>query len=127
MRETEPIDGPIHSHKRYRMHVADDSVILNRLVGHRPSPLPGSFKESVSRGERGCAKVDAKASAPDRDSPVLPKIYRVGHVIVLITDIALETTEIDESIVFYCCVVLSVGCRDQIDVNVRAVRGSEIC
>src|SRR5262249_46524516 len=81
--------------------------------------------KSVSRSEGSCRKVDAKAFAPDRDSPVLRRIYGVGHVIVLITDIALETTEIDVSSIFHRCVVLSIRCY-QIDVNVRAVRGSEI-
>jgi hypothetical protein len=82
-----------------------------------------NHSELVGRSERSWSKVDAKTFAPNRNSPVIPKIYSVKHVIVLITDIALETTEIDESSIFDRCIVLSVGRRDQIDVNVRAVRG----
>ena len=103
------------------MPVADDSVILNRLVSHGPSPRLTSFKGSVGRNERSGSKVHVKALAPDRDSPVFPKVHRVRHVIILISNIALQNTEIDERSTFYGCVVLSVWRRDQMDVNVGAV------
>jgi hypothetical protein len=84
--------------------------------GTSPNPSPlgpvspaENHSELVGRSERSCSKVDAKTFAPNRNSPVIPKIYSVKHVIVLITDIALETTEIDESSILTVASSLASG------------------
>src|SRR5262245_47383094 len=86
----------------------------------RPSSVSSSqfLKESVDRNERCGSKIHVKTLAPDRDSPVLPEVHGVWHVIILISDIPFQNTEIDERRIFHGCVVLSVRRRDQIDVNV---------
>src|SRR5262249_35288739 len=58
------------------------------------------------------SKVHIKAFAPDRDRTVFTEVHRVWHVIIQISNISLQNTEIDESGIFYHCVVLSVWRRD---------------
>jgi hypothetical protein len=35
MGKTEPVDGPVHADQSGRLHVPDQAVIFNRLIGHR--------------------------------------------------------------------------------------------
>src|SRR5262245_27355287 len=126
VRKTEPIDGPIHSQECYRMHIADDSVIFDRLVGH------GSFSLQRSAvigrwSQRGSAEVDAKPFAPYRDSPVFCEVYCFGHVIILVSHVAFHAPKIDETSIFHGSVILSVWRRDQVDMNIGSVRCFEIC
>jgi len=49
-------------------------------------------------GERSCSKVNGKAFAPDRDSPILSKVYRIKDVVILVSHVALHYPEIDEGL-----------------------------
>lgn len=49
VRQTAPVDGSVHADERHRVHVADDAVMFDGLVGHVRAPVL-----SVYSGARLC-------------------------------------------------------------------------
>ena len=57
-RQAQPVDRAVHADQRRRPHVADEAVVLDRLVRHGPaSPTGDSIRQSGDRHEQfrpGC-------------------------------------------------------------------------
>src|SRR5215470_8472499 len=97
-------------------------------VAWKPSGLPAStrLKRSVRCGHRGSSKIDVEPRAPDRHGLVLAQVRSAGHVVVLITNVTFNGSEVQEPGFLYSGIIFGIGSRYKIDVDVRTIRCLEI-
>ena len=88
--------------------------------------VPCSARLTVLLVERGGTEVDTKTAAPDGHGLVLGQIHIRRHLIVLITDAALECPEVDEASFGHRLIVVGVIGGHEIDLDVRPVRGLKL-
>src|SRR5579863_3041857 len=76
---------------------------------------------------QGCrAEIDGKSFTPDRNRLVLRQIQVATQGVILVADIPLDRSQIDEISVLYRCTVFCIGGGDQVHVNIGAIGRSEV-
>src|SRR5947208_2641207 len=94
-----------------------------------PTPASTALAGFVSgrcRGEGRRGEVNAEALAPDGHRLKFAQVHVGGQVIVLVADVALEWSNVNEAGPLDGPVVSGVGSGDKVDMDRRAVRGLEL-
>src|SRR5215831_3322033 len=71
-------------------------------------------------------EIDRESFAPDRDGPILRQIRVSAQGVILVTDVPLHCSQIDEGSALHGLGVFCIINRDQVDMNIRPIRGPKV-
>src|SRR5580700_11296859 len=101
------------------------SLCLNASIDNG-SDINLVLRHRVVRFQWCGTEINGKPFAPDRNGQVLRQVQISAQGVVLVTDVSLDRSQIDGGGALHCLAVLCVVSGDQVHVDIRTVRSTEV-